>query len=229
MRTEGTYTFAAPIERVFAALADPTALARALPGCERVMQIGPAGEDGAAAFDLRLRTDDGHAASVSLRPTSARRPTHLGVELSGYGPLGTMTGHGHIDLVDQDEHTVGAYVWDVDLPALPAERSGAATAAGQRLARDACERLGEYLRSTAPLELHAETLNGRPAVRVEQVQTPRGRIVTLRAVLPALPSGTRIWAQRALWMGAGLALGIGTIAATVAVLHRLLGDERTDE
>ena len=105
----------------------------------------------------------------------------------------------------------------------------AATSFGWPRVTEMIEDYVEYLRSTAPLELHAETLNGRPAVRVEQVQTPRGRIVTLRAVLPTLPSGTRIWAQRALWMGAGLALGIGAIAATVAVLHRLLGDERTDE
>jgi uncharacterized protein len=225
MRIEGTYTFTAPIERVFAALADPAALGRILPGCARVQQLGPAGEDGTAAFELRLRTSDDHAATVSFRPTSARRPTYLRAELRGYGPLGAMTGGGHFDLVAQEAHTVGAYVWDVDLPAMPTECAAAVAAAGNRFARAVCVRLGEDLYTATAAEPPAGVVDGHPAVRVVRVKTPRGQIVALRAVVPALPAGARVWTQRALWMGAGLALGVGAIAGAVAVLHRLVGED----
>jgi carbon monoxide dehydrogenase subunit G len=227
MRIEGTYTFAAPIERVFAALADPEAVARAVPGCERVMQMGPVCADGTSAFALRLHTEDGHAASISLRATDARRPTYVRAELRGYGPLGTVAGRGRIDLVAQDEHTIGAYVWDVELPALTDEHQHAAHAAGQHLARAICERLGEDIRlaTSSPTTLLDDDVDGRPAVRMLRLHTPRGQIVALRTVAPELPAGARVWATRALWMSVGLGLGVGVFAVALAVLHRLVGEE----
>ncbi len=225
MRIEGAYTFAAPIQRVFAALSDPEALAAALPGCERVRQLGPAGADGAAAFELYLHQDDGRATSVSVRTTTARRPTYLRAELRGYNPLGAFTGRGQIDLVAQEEHTIGAYVWDMDVPHLAPERVAGVTAVAHRFACAFSERLGEHLRATAPVEPPAGIVDGQPAVRVVRVNTARGQIVALRAVLPGLPSGARVWMQRATWIGAGFVLGIAAIAVAVGLLRRLIGEE----
>jgi uncharacterized protein len=41
MRVEGTYRFAAPPDRVYALLLDPTVLAGCIPGCERLDAVGP--------------------------------------------------------------------------------------------------------------------------------------------------------------------------------------------
>ena len=55
MRVEGTYTFPGAIGQVFAALINPDALARAIPGCERFIQLGPTTSQEETAYEARLR------------------------------------------------------------------------------------------------------------------------------------------------------------------------------
>jgi carbon monoxide dehydrogenase subunit G len=40
MKLEGTYTFAAPRDVVWGALMDPEILARVMPGCDKLEQVG---------------------------------------------------------------------------------------------------------------------------------------------------------------------------------------------
>ena len=110
MLVEGTYTFPGGIERVFATLTNPDALARAIPGCERFIQLGPATANGDVTYEARLRVGDRRRPyTVTLGVKAARRPAYLKLDIRGFGPGGAITGSGSLDLVEQGDHTVAAY------------------------------------------------------------------------------------------------------------------------
>ena len=219
MRIDGTYMFPATLSRVYAALLDAEALARVIPGCERLTQMGPEGPEG-VAFECRLRMDAG-AGSITWRAAPARRPTSVRLAFHGRLPAGPFAGKGVIDLVEQEEHTLGAYALELDAPNLAVRQ-------GQQIARELCELLGDYLLGAAPDEVAAPApvaahASSGPRIMPQQVRTPRGRIVALPrlADMGDPPAPSAYWAQRALWMGAGMLLGISAIALALAVVRRL--------
>jgi len=213
MRVEGTYTFPGATSRVFEALTNPDALARAIPGCERFIQFGPASDDGQTAYETRLRLGQLRQPYViTARVTAARRPDYLGLELRGYGPSGAITGVGSLDLVEQDSHTVVAYRLTLSGPDLP-EGSDAVSRAASFMARATCAHVAD--------EIYADSGD-------ESVWLPRSALAARTSGpldIPAI-AGASVWAERAVWMGAGLALGLSMIALTVAVVRRL--GERDD-
>ena len=228
MRIEGTYTFPATIERVFVALMDPDVLERALPGCERMLQFGPVAADGAASFEARLRPAPGASVyTVRIDGIVARRPTHLRLELRGRGPRGPVTGSGLIDLVAQDEFTVGAYVFTLEAEGVPAEGAREAQAAGQRFARSVCERLATAIWPPEDSERReeAQLAPGRGARRGGLVaRTARGRIVALPPApsVSPLSANAGAWMERVGWMATGMVLGMAALGLLVG-LSRLLG------
>src|SRR5579859_126752 len=217
MRVEGGQTVAGDAEGVCAALLDADALARAIPGCERLIQLGPSGADGAVAFEARVRAG-GAVATVSIRVTAARPPAYLRVELRGAGPGNAFSGRGAVDLVPRDGHTAVAYAFDV-------EATGAASASAEacrQIAQAICARIVVGARA-AHLAEAAGTVEPLAECEAVQITTPRGRIVAL----PPLPPGEAalalpLWARRALWMGAGALLGISVIIVMSAVVRRLV-------
>lgn len=222
MRVEGGQTVAGEAAGVFAALLDADALARAIPGCERLIQLGPPGAGGAVAFEARVRAA-GAVSTVSIHVTAARPPAYLRVELRGAGPGNAFSARGAVDLVPRDGHTALAYAFDV-------EATGAAS-----VSAEACRQIAETIRERISTNVRATHAGESTIVAVEplaeleavQITTPRGRIVAL----PPLPPGEAaltvpLWARRALWMGAGALLGISAIAVMSAVVRRLVdGDE----
>lgn len=234
MRIEGTYTFPAAIERVFAALTEPDTLRQALPGCERLIQLGPAAPDGAATFEVRLRpAPDAGIYTLRITGVVSRRPAHLRLELRGRGPHGPVRGSGLIDLVAQDEFTVGAYVFDLMFDPAAA---GAATAesrvaqlGGQRYARTVCERLADVLRPERPSDGAAEVVEPRRAARMRVVargvRTPQGRILALPAASSGSPlsANANAWIERIGWMATGMVMGMAALGLLVAIT-RWLGD-----
>lgn len=222
MRVEGGQTVAGEAAGVFAALLDADALARAIPGCERLIQLGPPGAGGAVAFEARVRAADA-VSTVSIHVTAARPPAYLRVELRGAGPGNAFSARGAVDLVPRDGHTALAYAFDV-------EATGAAS-----VSAEACRQIAETIRERISTNVRATHAGEPTIVAVEplaeleavQITTPRGRIVAL----PPLPPGEAaltvpLWARRALWMGAGALLGISAIAVMSAVVRRLVdGDE----
>lgn len=222
MRVEGGQTVAGEAAGVFAALLDADALARAIPGCERLIQLGPPGAGGAVAFEARVRAA-GAVSTVSIHVTAARPPAYLRVELRGAGPGNAFSARGAVDLVPRDGHTALAYAFDV-------EATGAAS-----VSAEACRQIAETIRERISTNVRATHAGESTIVAVEplaeleavQITTPRGRIVAL----PPLPPGEAaltvpLWARRALWMGAGALLGISAIVVMSAVVRRLVdGDE----
>lgn len=222
MRVEGGQTVAGEAAGVFAALLDADALARAIPGCERLIQLGPPGAGGVVAFEARVRAA-GAVSTVSIHVTAARPPAYLRVELRGAGPGNAFSARGAVDLVPRDGHTALAYAFDV-------EATGAAS-----VSAEACRQIAETIRERISTNVRATHAGEPTIVAVEplaeleavQITTPRGRIVAL----PPLPPGEAaltvpLWARRALWMGAGALLGISAIVVMSAVVRRLVdGDE----
>lgn len=229
MRIEGTYTFAATSKRVFAAITEAETLARVLPGCERLIQLGPVGADGSATFEARLQPPGAATATtMTISVLSARAPEHLRIELRGYGAWGTFSARGSLDLVAQEEHTIGAYALELET----AEQSAERTQAGQQLARVICERVASELRKSAPAETPVEVeipvaLPELGAGVAFAVKTPRGTIVALPSTVDEASMETpKAWAQRALWMGTGLLIGISALALSAGLARWLT--ERDD-
>ena len=222
MRVEGTYTFPGAIERVFAALTNPDALARAIPGCERFIQFGPTSADEETTYETRLRLGQRRLPyTVTLRMKAARRPAYVTLEIRGYGPAGPIAGTGSLDLVEQDSHTVVAYRFTVNGAELP-EVGDTSSQSASFIARATCAHLAdEIYAETDDEQAWAPSVNGATP---GEIVTPRGRIVTsIRGLTArdAQPPQSLAWTERAIWMGAGLAMGLSAIALTAGVVRRL--------
>ena len=150
MRVEGGQTVAGEAAGVFAALLDADALARAIPGCERLIQLGPPGAGGAVAFEARVRAA-GAVSTVSIHVTAARPPAYLRVELRGAGPGNAFSARGAVDLVPRDGHTALAYAFDV-------EATGAAS-----VSAEACRQIAETIRERISTNVRA-THAGEPKI-----------------------------------------------------------------
>ena len=220
MRVEGSYTFPGDIERVFTALTNPDALARAIPGCERFIQFGPASSSGDAAYETRLHLGQNRQPyTISLAVKAVRRPAYMKLELRGYGPAGAITGSGSLDLVEQDNHTVVAYRFNVNGAELPEVGDTPSQSAGF-IARATCAHLADEIYAESDDDLvwlpgatDSVSANG-------DIVTPRGRIVTSLAAARATQQPLA-WIERALWMSAGLAMGLGAIALAAGIVRRI--------
>jgi hypothetical protein len=232
MRIEGSYTFLAPIAQVYAALLDAESLARAVPGCERLIQLGPAEASGAVTFEARLRAGNdlctlvarlngGRSPQWGTQAPSGgpQPPAQVRLDLRVYRAGRTLTGQGVVDLVDREGHTVGAYSVQVaGADGAPGARERevevcqAVGALCERLARDLSERAAETVPAPGPIE------------------NAGGILVALAPRLPATPlsARSRAWAERAGWMGAGLLVGIGVLALTTRLVQRLAEREEAE-
>ncbi|MGZ3599308.1 MAG: CoxG family protein [Ktedonobacterales bacterium] len=236
MRIEGSYTIPGRIERVYEALLDPTLMGRILPGCERLIQMGPPAADGVMTFEARMRpAEDVLPVTVTLDVVPKRRPARLEFSLRGYGAGVSLTGRGGIDLVEDGQHTIAGYAIEIvpvgDTTVIPQAE------VVQALARVACERLSHALVAQGLLEDVATERQGSASTGADPVarrvglaiRTPRGRIVALPAKTSAASGAlgtlrTSEWAQRATWMGAGMVLGM-SVMGLMLVLGRWLSNQ----
>ncbi len=239
MRIEGTYTFPAAIDRVFAALLDPDLLQEIIPGCERLIQLGPTTPESGTTFEARVRGqgNQGGYSTLTLKTTILRRPDHMRLEVRGHTPSGPISGQATIDLVEQGEqHTLGAYVLTLTTPDTApnvSSISNASSAAGQNIIAAFCERLADWLYQQtvyAEAETYAgEVHTGAMVLPPDQLgpvqyQTSRGAIVTLpNRWLERRRAPGALWLQRALLMGMGMLLGISVLSAAIGLM-RWLGD-----
>lgn len=211
MRVEGAYTFPGEIERVFATITNPDALARAIPGCERFIQLGPASAHGDIRYEVRLRSGTApQPYTITLDVTVARRPAYLKLEIGGHGPAGPIAGSGSLDLVEQEDHTVAAYRFIVGGPGAP-ETSDAPSQAASFVARATCAHLAD--------EIIAET----DEFAWEPERAVRSRAASgVRLARPGARASLA-WTERAIWLSVGLAMGLGAIALAVGVVRWLGG------
>jgi carbon monoxide dehydrogenase subunit G len=220
MRVEGTYLVPVAADRVYAALLAPDTLRHAIPGCERLIQFGPAAEDGALRWEMRVRLGEA-AYTVAATVTPTERPRRLAVDARAVGPGGPFALRGALDLASRDEQTVIAYVWEVNAEAPGAPDGPADTETGARFAQQVGVGLAAALRAAGgnggekPLSA-AEVL---PLLRAD---TARGKIVLLPPEPPEEVAARRAerWARRGAWAAAGLLAGLAAIAVAGAIIRR---------
>ncbi len=102
MDIRGTYTFNAPVGRVWELLMDTEAIAGCIPGCER---LEPLGEDRyratlTVALAAVTGTYQGTVAMVDKQP-----PTSYRLLIDGQGRPGFVRGESTVTLVDRDATT----------------------------------------------------------------------------------------------------------------------------
>lgn len=237
MRIEDSYTFPASPEQVFAALADADALATAIPGCERLIQLGPAAVDGAIRYEARLRLHDAiYITGLTVTPEPHAGRLRLG--LDGRGPSGAFRGQGTLVLARQkgeQPQTVATYTLDLEEPPdLPeAQAHALANGTGRLFACAICDQLTEDMRQR-DAQSHDETEHPEGTTdellrlarvnRLIKAKTPYGEIVAVaRESHESREPFSPLWFQYTAGMLAGLAVGLSIIALTAATMRRLFG------
>jgi hypothetical protein len=127
LKISGSYTLAAPQEKVYALMQDPVVLARAIPGCEGLEKIGD--DEYRMKMKMALASFSG-AFEGKVRITDQTPPASFRLVVEGSGKLGFMKGDGLLKLSSQGDtsgdRTEVAYEGD-------AQVGGTMAAVGQRL------------------------------------------------------------------------------------------------
>jgi uncharacterized protein len=145
MKIEGTHELRAPRERVYAALLDPTVLARCIPGCERLE------ETGAHTYAATLRTGVGAIKGLftgNVRLEELRPPEHYRLVVDGKGQAGFLKGAGALALSEHDGVTVIKYVGDVQV-------GGTIASVGQRMIQGAAKMMAAQFFTALEAEAQA--------------------------------------------------------------------------
>ncbi len=123
MKVAGDYTFEAPRDLVWAALNDPTVLAKIMPGCEKLIQTGENEYEG--ALKIKVGPVQGtFQGKIKLSDIQAPESYHMQVD--GQGAPGFVKGAGSAHLTEQDGKTLLHYAGD-------AQVGGRIASVGQRL------------------------------------------------------------------------------------------------
>jgi hypothetical protein len=219
MRVEGTHQFNAPIERVYAALMNPDALRAALPGCERMIQLGPPDASGQLHGEARVAlapTDAPRTYVWLIEPT--RIPQYLKYAARATDATTQIAIAGFVDLVAREGQTVAAYVWDVlGQPVTDGEDQASISAAGASYLK----RVGDALAAQFAGDHPRATLDD--ALPILRADSARGRITLLPAEPAAEPVLTRLRPvlNRGVWAVAGIATGVLLLAGLAATLSHL--------
>ena len=123
MKISGSSSLAVPVERAYALLQDPEQLARCIPGCESLENIGP--DEYRMKMKMALASLSG-AFDGKVRIADPNPPTSFKLIVEGTGKIGFMKGEGLLNLSANGESTDVAYEGDVQV-------GGTLAAVGQRL------------------------------------------------------------------------------------------------
>jgi uncharacterized protein len=143
MTLDGTHHFRAPRDRVWAAFTDPAVLARATPGCERLVPIGP--DEFEATLSVGVAavkgTYQGKLALIDKKPLEGYT-----LRVEGSGRPGFVKGDGRLTLTDEDGGTRVTIKGE-------AQVGGLIAAVGQRLIGAASRMLMEQFFSALEAEI----------------------------------------------------------------------------
>ena len=123
MNLEGSYTFNAPRQVVWDALMTPDVLAKVLPGCEKLEQVGD--DEYEAVLKIRVGPVQGKFKG-NVKIADMVEPESYSMAVDGKGAPGFMKGTGYVKLEEQGESTVLHYTGE-------AQVGGRIAQVGQRL------------------------------------------------------------------------------------------------
>jgi carbon monoxide dehydrogenase subunit G len=215
MDLSGTYTFNAPRDVVWQALLDPEVLAKVMPGCEKLEQVGENEYQG--AIKIRVGPVQGEfQGNVRLSDINAPDSYHMTVD--GKGAPGFMKGEGQVRLESQGDSTLMHYSGK-------AQVGGRIASVGQRLLDSSAKALTRQSLDGLDKQIQARL----PVVSSPAAETDPGEAVGTVAAPPPppveAPSQTEFAVgvaknmldeiippqQRPLWIGVGLVV-VGVIA-----------------
>ncbi len=131
MKIVGNYTFAASREEVWAALNDPEVLARTIPGCQRLEQVGE--NEYESTLKIGLQAVRG-VYSGRVKIDNLRPPEYYEIYVDGKGSNGFLKGSGSIQLREENGHTILDYGGEAHV-------GGTIASVGQRLLDGAAKTL----------------------------------------------------------------------------------------
>lgn len=131
MKISGSYTIDAPREIVWEALNDIEVLARIVPGCERLEQVGDNEYEGTIKIGIQAIRG---VYNGRIRIEDIDPPNHYKLIASGKSANGVVDGVGTVDLVNQDGKTLLVYGGE-------AQVGGTLASVGQRLIEGASRQL----------------------------------------------------------------------------------------
>lgn len=111
----GTHTLDVSRDKVWAFLMNPESIAKVMPGCERLEEVGP--DTYEATLKLGIAAVKGvYTGSVQLLDKDP--PTHYRMRIDGSGTPGFVKGEATIDLTEQDGKTTLTYDADTQVGGL---------------------------------------------------------------------------------------------------------------
>lgn len=123
MKLEGSYTFEAPRDVVWQALLDPEVLAKVMPGCEKLEQVGDNEYEG--MIKIKVGPVQGKfQGKVILK--DIKEPNSYSMIVDGKGAPGFMKGEGQVKLEEKNGATIMHYAGQ-------AQVGGKIASVGQRL------------------------------------------------------------------------------------------------
>ncbi|HMQ30931.1 MAG TPA: carbon monoxide dehydrogenase subunit G [Chloroflexaceae bacterium] len=131
MRIAGNYTFEAPREEVWAALNDPEVLARTIPGCQRLDEVGE--HEYESTLKVGLQAVRG-VYTGRVKIDNRVPPESYEIHVDGKGSNGFLKGAGSIKLRTDGAHTILDYGGE-------AQVGGTIASVGQRLLDGAAKTL----------------------------------------------------------------------------------------
>ncbi len=131
MKISGSYTIDAPRDIVWEALNDIEVLARVVPGCERLEQVGDNEYEGTIKIGIQAIRG---VYNGRIRIEDIDPPNHYKLIASGKSANGVVDGVGTVDLVSQDGKTLLMYGGE-------AQVGGTLASVGQRLIEGASRQL----------------------------------------------------------------------------------------
>jgi carbon monoxide dehydrogenase subunit G len=131
LKITGKSTIDAPRDQVWAALNDMEVLARIVPGCERLEQVGDNEFEGTVKIGIQAIKG---TYSGKIRLEDIQPPHHYTLVASGRSASGVVDGAGAVELEEQDGQTILTYSGDAQI-------GGTLASVGQRLIEGASKQM----------------------------------------------------------------------------------------
>ncbi len=113
MIVEGTYSFAAPVERVWQLLLDAGVIEKAMPGAQDLRHVSDGRYEGTLKVRIGPVTAGEFALVVQLK--DVRAPSHYDMDVASSGRLGFTRGKASVDLAPAADATTMTFRADLEM------------------------------------------------------------------------------------------------------------------